>query len=80
MSGICNKFLVFDLRVLVLACLTNSSLKYREGTSLHAFESQNQNLELNPFPDGQLVEIFARICGVPITNTSVLVAFNFSLF
>ena len=29
MSGICNKFLVFDLRVLVLACLTNSSLKYR---------------------------------------------------
>ena len=27
-SGICNK-LVFDLRVLVLACLTNSSLKYR---------------------------------------------------
>ena len=28
-SVICNKFLVFDLRVLVLACLTNSSLKYR---------------------------------------------------
>ena len=28
-SGICNKFLEFDLRVLVLACLTNSSLKYR---------------------------------------------------
>ena len=28
-SGICNEFLVFDLRVLVLACLTNSSLKYR---------------------------------------------------
>ena len=27
--GICNRFLVFDLRVLVLACLTNSSLKYR---------------------------------------------------
>ena len=28
-SGICNKFLLFDLRVLVLACLTNSFLKYR---------------------------------------------------
>ena len=28
-SGICNKFLVLDLRVLVLACLTNSFLKCR---------------------------------------------------
>ena len=28
-TNICTKFLVFDLRVLVLACLTNSSLKYR---------------------------------------------------
>ena len=27
--GICNTFLKFDIRVLVLACLTNSSLKYR---------------------------------------------------
>ena len=34
--GICNKFLVFDLRVLVLACLTNSSLKYRgAGPCMH---------------------------------------------
>ena len=27
-SVICNKFLVFHFRVLVIACLTNSSLKY----------------------------------------------------
>ena len=47
---------MFDLTVLVLACLTNSSLK--KGTSLHAFESQKLNLELNPFPDGQPVKIF----------------------
>ena len=31
------------------------------GTFLHAFQSQYQNLELNPFPDGQPVKIFSGV-------------------
>ena len=33
---------------------------------MHAFESQKQNLELNPFPDGQPVKIFQNWCNVII--------------
>ena len=54
--GICNKFLVFDLRVVVLACVTKISLRYRG--HILAYICQKQNLELNPFPDGQPVKIF----------------------
>ena len=62
MCGIGNKFLVFDLRVLVLACLTNSSFKYRGAHPCMHLKVKsrilNSRLELNPFPDGQPVKIF----------------------
>ena len=56
------------LKLIVLACLTNNSLslKYRGAQSLHAFEIQEQNLELNPFPDGQPVKILSNWCDVII--------------
>ena len=52
-----------DLRVLVLACLTNNSLKYR---GAHLEKVKKQNLEINPFPDGQPVKIFQNWCNVII--------------
>ena len=50
--------LMFDHSVFVLACLTYTSLKYRAAYPCMHLKFKKQNLELDPFPDGQPVKIF----------------------
>ena len=48
---------MFDLRVLVVACLTDDSLTYRGGGGHSCMHLKVKSRIFNSFPDGQPVKI-----------------------